>query len=238
MDQQPEHPATESPRFCRRCGYELRGLPTPRCPECGRAFDPANPPARSGPVRPTGTRHRFRRRMVVGVILVVGSLAVAVSGIFTWSPLNCTQEEVDIRTGRLRYTWYLLYCKVSQRVEDSPLTTALLPKAVKSVEPDWHLVNTFSPFTHRSPHYVFHGAVAEIREVAAVWDMAPFQPDAKRQIAQTVITLWQRDGSEFCATEYIESLGQLACERATKNIEKTTPVTVEDLPQPTTQRMP
>lgn len=28
------------PGHC-KCGYDLRGLPEPRCPECGRAFDPA-----------------------------------------------------------------------------------------------------------------------------------------------------------------------------------------------------
>ncbi|HZL33838.1 MAG TPA: hypothetical protein VFC78_00930 [Tepidisphaeraceae bacterium] len=27
--------------LCVKCGYDLRGLPEPRCPECGRAFDPA-----------------------------------------------------------------------------------------------------------------------------------------------------------------------------------------------------
>ena len=26
--------------FCRACGYDLHGLDKPRCPECGRAFDP------------------------------------------------------------------------------------------------------------------------------------------------------------------------------------------------------
>lgn len=29
--------------FCRDCGYSLQGLTTHRCPECGRAFDPADP---------------------------------------------------------------------------------------------------------------------------------------------------------------------------------------------------
>jgi hypothetical protein len=36
-------PPTESARYCRKCGYALRGLTTPRCPECGRGFDLANP---------------------------------------------------------------------------------------------------------------------------------------------------------------------------------------------------
>jgi len=30
-------------RYCRGCGYNVRQLPEPRCPECGRAFDPADP---------------------------------------------------------------------------------------------------------------------------------------------------------------------------------------------------
>ena len=28
---------------CLDCGYKLRALPEPRCPECGRVFDPADP---------------------------------------------------------------------------------------------------------------------------------------------------------------------------------------------------
>jgi len=26
--------------YCQRCGYDLRGLPVPRCPECGSPFEP------------------------------------------------------------------------------------------------------------------------------------------------------------------------------------------------------
>ncbi len=33
----PDHAA------CRKCGYSLRALSEPRCPECGRAFDPSKP---------------------------------------------------------------------------------------------------------------------------------------------------------------------------------------------------
>jgi hypothetical protein len=32
--------------ICRGCGYDLRGLTEPRCPECGRRFDPALLPGR------------------------------------------------------------------------------------------------------------------------------------------------------------------------------------------------
>ncbi|MGD2109393.1 MAG: hypothetical protein PVI86_08365 [Phycisphaerae bacterium] len=35
------HPVYE-PGFCANCGYNLRGLPEPRCPECGEPFDRVN----------------------------------------------------------------------------------------------------------------------------------------------------------------------------------------------------
>ncbi len=41
---------------CLRCGYLLRGLPTPVCPECGRAFEPAD--ASTYDLRPPGWRRR------------------------------------------------------------------------------------------------------------------------------------------------------------------------------------
>jgi hypothetical protein len=44
--QPAEAPASENaPRLglCLDCGYALHGLPTPRCPECGREFDPFDP---------------------------------------------------------------------------------------------------------------------------------------------------------------------------------------------------
>jgi hypothetical protein len=34
--------AAPTSMYCRQCGYQLTGLSESRCPECGRAFDPAN----------------------------------------------------------------------------------------------------------------------------------------------------------------------------------------------------
>src|SRR5215468_1275370 len=35
-----EAPPTEPELLCGACGYNLRGVPSNRCPECGREFDP------------------------------------------------------------------------------------------------------------------------------------------------------------------------------------------------------
>lgn len=41
---QPTPPAADAPPMhCRRCYYDLRGLPRNCCPECGRPFDPTKP---------------------------------------------------------------------------------------------------------------------------------------------------------------------------------------------------
>jgi hypothetical protein len=37
-------PTTDASRHCGSCGYDLRGIVEPRCPECGVAFDPGEPP--------------------------------------------------------------------------------------------------------------------------------------------------------------------------------------------------
>ena len=52
-EQLTKTPVDEEPaRYCRGCGYNLRGLTVPRCPECGRPFDPADPHTyREHPIR-------------------------------------------------------------------------------------------------------------------------------------------------------------------------------------------
>jgi len=71
------HPtASEPARYCRQCGYELRGLTAPRCPECGRAFRPDDP-------------HTYRRRPFHPWIrhmkrIAIASLSVALTSTTVW----------------------------------------------------------------------------------------------------------------------------------------------------------
>lgn len=57
---------------CLACGYSLRGLPEPKCPECGRSFDPAD--ASSYDTRPPGWRWRrwIKRGIAAGMIGAIG----------------------------------------------------------------------------------------------------------------------------------------------------------------------
>jgi hypothetical protein len=70
------------PRFCLGCDYHIDGLPEPRCPECGRKFDPADPlTVNEG--RPLGDFGRWMLKSAVGAPLVQAAVAAIVT--FCWA---------------------------------------------------------------------------------------------------------------------------------------------------------
>jgi hypothetical protein len=74
---------TTSAIYCRRCGYNLRGLSGCRCTECGRAFDPANRRTYSGhPHAP------LRRRLATYAVaaLLAAVLLAGAGGFCLWRP--------------------------------------------------------------------------------------------------------------------------------------------------------
>jgi hypothetical protein len=65
---------------CKKCGYDLHGLPETRCPECGSNFDPAEREAilarvHSPPPKP-------KRRWIAVLVVIVLALAVVASMVF------------------------------------------------------------------------------------------------------------------------------------------------------------
>jgi len=170
----------------------------------------------------------------LGWVLAFGAIAwvafyFVCSIFFPWSRLNCRHEDVDIRTGRVRYTRYLLYARVSQRIVDSVLTQALPQEAVKDVQPDWHRVNTFSPGLTHSPHYTYHGGLFTVRLVEQAWQEAVFTERARRQVAETVLRLWQEDGGDVGAKDYAHRVADLAFRAADEGRQQ---ITAAELPPP------
>ena len=157
--------------------------------------------------------------IIVAVILL---LALFVVSMFVpWTPINCRHEDVDITTGRLRHSRYFLFCKVSERIEDSPVTKMLPPDILRRRTPEWRRVNTFSPGVHHSPRYTFHGAIHQIHTLVTVWDMANeygFSDELKQKTALDVLAIWQQSGSCFLAGDYIRCLRDLADEATRQRI--------------------
>ncbi len=89
-------PEDEFPIFCMICDYELRGLPEPRCPECGTPFDRGRLLVRSYVERdgmrawllgtPDGQRYTRVFRTAVLAMLIVWLAVNSTSRWIAWPP--------------------------------------------------------------------------------------------------------------------------------------------------------
>jgi hypothetical protein len=148
-------------------------------------------------------------------------LALSLFGFFPRSALNCWQDDIDIASGRIRQTRYLLCVPVKRRVWDSSLMNAVLAEDVAGRRAEWHPVVTLSPGLHHSPHYRFHGAINQIRELEICWDFRKMTPAARRKTARNVLRSWQQSGNYFQAGDYIQGVWErsLAAEKSGKSID-------------------
>lgn len=163
------------------------------------------------------------------IIALALGLGIALSGLFTWSRLNCWDEEIDILSGRMRYTRYLFYCRVSERVASTELSEALRPTDFDPDAPKWRKVNTFSPGVHHSPHYAYHAASAQTRTLVMYWRMGQFTPAARRESALRLLADYQRGKGYFVAEPYLRQLSDLVGERFVQK--PVIPVEMTDLPK-------
>ena len=66
---------------CKKCGYDLQGLPENRCPECGTAFDPAERERIIARIASPPPKSKYR--WVVAIVVVLLTLTVA-AGMVVW----------------------------------------------------------------------------------------------------------------------------------------------------------
>ena len=158
------------------------------------------------------------------VVLLVSPFVLQLIGFFQWSPLNCWHYDVDINSGRIRYTRFFAYICVRQRVEESALSRALQPGDYYGSEPNWHRVVTLSPRVHYSPNYVYGPAMSQIRELELGWKAGNFTPAAQRSSAKRVLEIWRREDGARPARSYLSAL--LNLNTTNSNIDE------KDLPAP------
>ena len=152
---------------------------------------------------------RPRSQVLIAIVVLVTAI-VFIPLFVPWTPINCGYDELDIRTGRTRFSWYLAFVKVYQRVNESALSRALPREMIDGVIPEWKTVNAISPGIRYSPHYRFHGAIGQIRSLAFLWDDAKIDESTRRTIASHVLALWQFYGGYYEAGRYIQGLRDLA----------------------------
>ena len=167
-------------------------------------------------------RSWVRSAVAVAVVLLILLLVFAFPGV-----IHRQRDEVDIRSGRIRHSRYVLLIQTSQAVEATEFSRILASNPSGAAEPDWHVVNTFAGARRVSPHYNFHGAIAQMRGLEMLWRLVPFTDEAKQEVAHSVLKLWQSDRSESAADSYIREVEKLAWQFEGKPGRK---VTAADLP--------
>jgi len=138
-------------------------------------------------------------------LFYVGSLTAHLS------PLNCWHEDVDIYSGRTRYTRYLFWIPVKVHVDETAISLALIepPHSI----PEWHRVNTFSPGIHHSLHYYYHAAINQITHMERIWSLGEFSDDARKESARQLLKRWQNSGTSS-ADEYVEQLWKAVAQQS------------------------
>jgi hypothetical protein len=151
----------------------------------------------------------MKKRLLIAIVPVAVLLAGPwlVPFVAPWSRMNCRSQEINIKTGQARYSRYLWYIKVSERVEDTLLSKVLAGESVDVAQiVPWHMVNTFSPGLHHSPHYRFHGALCQAGEIELLFEMLEPDTERKSQIVRDILGLWQTQGSYYAASRYLAVL--------------------------------
>ena len=151
----------------------------------------------------------FKKQKLWLLFLILIVLIVCIFTVPSCWKLCYRCEDVDIKSGRIRHTRHLFYCKISEKIEDTILTEAL-GEFAEDVQPDWRRVSTFSLGVRHSTHYVYHGAIVQIYMVGMIWQLSAFSDEAKRQVARTILDKWQADGNCFGVDDYIADVSRIA----------------------------
>ncbi len=157
------------------------------------------------------TKKRHKVFIRAAIILLIAALAESfVLPLFLpWSEWNCRHQEIDLSSGRKRFTHYRFHLKISERVEETEISQALPPHLLRNNEPDWKKVNTFSPGSHHSPHYIYHSAYAQLRNLTDWWEMSEVPSIIKAKTAQDLLAIWKYSGSDDLAKDYLRGLYSL-----------------------------
>jgi hypothetical protein len=106
-------------------------------------------------------------KFLLGPLLLIIILSFA--GCFPYSTVNCWQREIDILTGRIRYSYFLLGLPLYRSVQNSALTRALSEEEKRTPARLWRRVTVLSPGWSYSPHYFYHGAIFQAAELEDIW---------------------------------------------------------------------
>lgn len=151
-----------------------------------------------------------RRRFLIAAAAVLACAPFVVPIFSPWSRINCREYEIDILSGRKRISRYLYGIPVQRRIEHTIISLQLPMLVSPGRTPRWQPVNTFGPYVRHSPHYIYHSATFQIRELGLIWDYHEFDTARRQSSARALLHEWQTTGSDTSADSYLIRLANEA----------------------------
>lgn len=176
------------------------------------------------------SRRGTRSSRWLGIVALLLAAAVVYGGVLLCrnpsSRLWNEEQDLDLLSGRARFTHHLLGVPVWQEVRDTPLSTALGRGGVPGVpEDDWVQVNSFGPFAHSSPNTVFHPVLWQAEDLERIWDAGRFDAASRNKSAAQLLAVWQKAGYGHAGNSYLSLLRNLVTAHANQ-----ASMTATDLP--------
>ncbi|PQO27181.1 hypothetical protein [Blastopirellula marina] len=153
-----------------------------------------NPPSRfrvPGPV------------FVSAAILLVLALIVPLPWV-SWG------SEVDIHSGQVRRSVWVVGMLVSRRVEETWISATASPLG----EPEWRYAVTDSWWGGGHSHWRYHSAVHQIESLEKFWEEIHGDDAARQEAAEGILKRWQT-GDDTEADQYVVALLNRVIERRT-----------------------
>lgn len=147
---------------------------------------------------------------------------------FFFPDVSCSYVDVDIHSGRLRRTSYLLFCQVRERIEETTVSKELRSGNTELDSAEWRRVLASSPGLSPSPHYSYHSTANQMESLEKLWHAAHFTPEARIESARRLLAAWQLGRNYHLADRYLQALGDIVYDQPEIGPKKL--VNVADLP--------
>ncbi|MBI5723004.1 MAG: hypothetical protein HZA50_03520 [Planctomycetes bacterium] len=151
---------------------------------------------------------RHRRPFIVFALILLCAViyCVIVSFINPWSRLYNEEQELDLYSGKARFTHHVLYFQTRQDVSETVLSHATSQGGDQPTNEKWVKVNVFGFGFRQSPHFIYHGAFGQIAELEKYWDLGNFDVASRAKTARQLLMVWREGGCYSAAREYFELL--------------------------------
>lgn len=164
------------------------------------------------------TRFRPYHRVVIFIaVLLLLSLIVPLAWV-SWG------SEVDIHSGRVRKSVWVIGILVKREVEETWISSAAEPIS----EPEWHFAVTDQWWGGGHPHWNYHAAVNQIESIEKTFDAFSWDDEARKGVADEILRRWQA-GDDRDADAYVRMLLDMLYREIPDQRDKSR-ITIQDLP--------